>query len=116
MTRHGEYIGMTKQEYKRAWYARHPALRAKQHADLKIRCGEVTSFIQAYKEGKVCALCGEDDVKRLLFHHCDPTIKKFNLGRARGRPVRIELILEEIDKCVLWCRACHCAYHNPAKN
>jgi hypothetical protein len=66
-------------------------------------------FVLAQKTGKVCALCGEDDVTKLVFHHLNPATKSFSLGSAT-RPTKTTL--EEVAKCVIWCKICHDKYHH----
>jgi hypothetical protein len=77
----------------------------------RIRRKALTEFITSQKLGKQCALCGEDHVTKLVFHHVDPATKLFavsDISRLYSEPA----ILAEIAKCVVWCRGCHSDYHN----
>ena len=69
-------------------------------------------FILAQKSGKVCAICGESDTTKLIFHHVNPATKCFTLGEG-GRQVTEHAILEEIAKCIILCRGCHTRHHKP---
>lgn len=110
---------MNKQEYQRAWVAKNPTYFQEwehKHAGTRMarklaRRRAVTEFIRQQKVGKQCALCGENDAKRLVFHHRDPATKLFSLGDTNTRPETLERIIEEIGKCVLWCKPCHDKYH-----
>jgi hypothetical protein len=66
-------------------------------------------FVLQQKLGKRCDLCREDDVTKLVFHHVDPTTKLFSVGSANRS---IKAIVEELAKCVLWCKKCHNKYHH----
>jgi len=39
------------------------------------------------------------------FHHLDPSIKKFEISRAKNKSFND--IKDELDKCVLLCNRCH---------
>lgn len=56
-----------------------------------------------------CSLCPEKELVCLDFHHRDPSQKDFNL--ADNRTSNVELMLQEIDKCVLVCSNCHRKIH-----
>jgi hypothetical protein len=96
-----------RREDKHKWVMEHPE-QVRKYAHK--RYGKIALFIQQQKTGKQCALCGEADVTKLCFHHRDPATKSFSLSGA-GNKASIERIMEEIAKCVVWCRACHQAYH-----
>ena len=91
--------------------------RAKQHVamavQLRAKRKSRIEFVRVQKIGKQCALCGENDVTKLCFHHLDPATKLFTLANSRDRTE--DAIIEEIAKCVLWCKKCHSNYHNPKK-
>ena len=65
----------------------------------------------AYKGGK-CDRCGYDKCPAaLVFHHPDPTQKDFGIAE-KGRSYRnLEVIKEELDKCILLCSNCHLEVH-----
>lgn len=56
-----------------------------------------------------CAKCGEDRTYMLDFHHIDKSTKKFTIGRFKKGS--LELIQQEIDKCVCLCANCHREFH-----
>ena len=66
-------------------------------------------FVREQKVGKVCAVCGQDDVTKLVFHHRDPATKLFDICRTkvRSRPT----LLEETAKCDILCQPCHMRKH-----
>ena len=117
----GEYKDKTKAEYG-AWY------RATHREEAKVKRHKVYSlnserdqerravareFVLQQKAGKVCAVCGADDVTKLVFHHRDPATKLFEIGTGRmNLPQRV---LDEIAKCDLLCKACHCKHHKPTR-
>jgi len=90
-------------EYMRDWHGKHCSRENLQRKAL-------TEFTTQQKIGKRCALCGESDAVKLVFHHRDPATKSFGISNVGGRTR--EAILEEMKKCVLWCKACHTAYHH----
>lgn len=53
-----------------------------------------------------CADCGETDPVVLVFHHRDPTTKKFTAGKS------IPKLMAEIAKCDVVCANCHMRRHN----
>lgn len=56
-----------------------------------------------------CVKCGEDRPWIIDFHHIDPSTKSFGISdKYRGD---INLIKEEIKKCVCLCRNCHAEFH-----
>lgn len=54
------------------------------------------------KLGKVCELCGCDDIDMLEFDHLEQEEKSFNIGRSQS-----SLIIEEIKKTRILCIWCH---------
>jgi hypothetical protein len=68
-------------------------------------------YVAQQKVGKICTMCHKEaDPRKLLFHHVDPATKCFNLGSPGARS--IQAIIDEIAKCVVWCRSCHGKFHN----
>ena len=65
--------------------------------------------------GGCCTRCGYDKcMDALEFHHLDPAAKEFLLGEKRG--ANIEVLREELAKCILVCRNCHTELHWEMKN
>lgn len=60
-----------------------------------------------------CVRCGYDTCKAALdFHHIDNTTKLFDVSDGVGmKSVTDEVLLEEIEKCVVLCSNCHREYH-----
>ena len=64
-----------------------------------------------YKGGK-CEKCGYDRCMRaLVFHHLDPSQKDFPISGNQALR-EWDLILKELDKCVLLCSNCHMEVHD----
>lgn len=54
-------------------------------------------------KGGRCVVCGSVD--KLEFDHIDPSTKLFDISGGATR--KMEVLLEEVDKCQLLCRGCH---------
>lgn len=62
-----------------------------------------------YKGGK-CEICGYDKcIAALEFHHIDPKTKKFGIGN--GNIKSLNILKQEVDKCLLLCNRCHTELH-----
>ena len=90
-----------RREYTRRYHREHPSYQ-------KDRVRNRRDFIRQQKMGKTCELCGEDDVTKLVFHHRDPSTKLFGLSTTGHSD---QAILDEVAKCVVWCKTCHDTYH-----
>lgn len=64
-------------------------------------------YINSQKEQ--CAKCGETRQYVLDYHHRDPSKKDFTI--CKYRKGSIELLQQEIDKCVVLCSNCHREFH-----
>ena len=63
-------------------------------------------FVDGLKENP-CERCGKSfHPCAMQWHHKDPSIKKFSIGRGLYRQ-SMKAIKEEIRKCVLYCANCH---------
>ena len=61
-------------------------------------------------KSKGCIRCGyKDNMRKLLFHHVDPSTKKYNIANLWSRTIKQHK--EELDKCVVLCFKCHAAVH-----
>ena len=61
-------------------------------------------------KSKGCNKCGyKDNMRKLLFHHVDPSTKEFNIADLWNRTIKQHK--EELDKCVVLCFKCHAAVH-----
>lgn len=56
-----------------------------------------------------CEKCGEDRVYVLDFHHKDGEEKQFTIGQYKKGS--LEIIQNEINKCVCLCANCHREFH-----
>lgn len=63
-----------------------------------------------YKGGK-CERCGYNRcIRALVFHHLDATKKSFGISGNHGR--KWEMLIKELDKCILLCSNCHMEEHD----
>ena len=63
-------------------------------------------------ENAMCVICGE--MGFVDFHHSDPSTKKdtiANLMKLSPSDKNIAVLMEEVNKCVPVCMACHMAIH-----
>ena len=100
-------------EVQKKWVKAHPEARKKaienwfdelieiDIEELKYR-RKKQQFVRRQK--KQCALCGETDVKRLVFSHRDPATKNFELKDCGN--YSWQEILDEIAKCDVICKTC----------
>lgn len=64
-----------------------------------------------------CCICGyenKDNLSSLDFHHKGEKEKSFRIGRSYNQKMMtlpLEVILEELDKCIVVCRNCHKKIH-----
>ena len=73
------------------------------------RKAKITAYIRDVKKTSVCARCGLDDYRCLLFHHLRD--KKFNIGEAPQMSASVEKVKAEIEKCIVLCGNCHMIEH-----
>ena len=68
-----------------------------------------------YKGGK-CERCGYDRYYGALeFHHIDPDKKDFSLSHLKRYSFN-QIIIDELDKCILLCSNCHREIHGEQMN
>ena len=61
--------------------------------------------------GGCCFRCGYDRCLRALdFHHIDESTKLFGIGACSNKD--LDLMIEEVKKCVLLCSNCHRELHD----
>ena len=66
-----------------------------------------------YKGGR-CVICGYDKyIGSLDFHHLDPSQKDFAISHMKQTSFAKNetIIKQELDKCILVCKNCHCEIH-----
>jgi len=66
-------------------------------------------YIRECKELGKCKVCSESRTVCLVYHHCNPDYKLFEIGEAGGRS--LEAIYQEMQKCDLVCANCHLVIH-----
>ena len=66
-------------------------------------------ILEAKKPG--CKYCGEMEPVCLDFHHRDPSMKSFTIGKHTGSKYDLSKLREEIAKCDILCRNCHAKVH-----
>lgn len=68
-------------------------------------------FVSEIKSKIKCRKCGESKSYMLDFHHLDPTVKEADVARMTSNTYRIDRILDEIQKCIVFCANCHREFH-----
>lgn len=66
-------------------------------------------WIWEHKHAHGCSNCDEDHPACLDFHHTNPDEKRFRVSQY-GR-YSLDLVKEEIEKCILLCANCHRKEH-----
>lgn len=74
---------------------------------LKLRRLKAQQFVWDYKLSHPCVDCGESDPVVLEFDHIDAATKIDSVGRMAEKPLAINNIKREIEKCRLLCCNCH---------
>ena len=70
-------------------------------------------YILKYKK-KYCCPCGEKDPQHLTFHHYNGQ-KEINISDLVNTGCDLEILKEEIKKCIVLCDKCHTAIHKIKK-
>jgi hypothetical protein len=93
--------------YRREHYLKNrEAYVARESARMSSYRIENRALIRAYLSAHPCVDCGETDIVLLEFDHIDPKTKTAEVALLlAGR--RWKRVLEEIEKCVVRCVACH---------
>lgn len=77
---------------------------------IKNRRKRIKQKAVSYKGGK-CSICGYSKcIQALEFHHLDPNKKDFGVS-SKWNSKSWEVIVAELDKCVLVCANCHRELH-----
>lgn len=62
--------------------------------------------------GGGCQICSYNKCPEALeLHHLNPEEKEFSFSSMRSSPKKLEIIKEEIKKCILLCSNCHREVH-----
>ena len=75
------------------------------------RRAERMRLITEYKLEHPCVRCGETHPGCLDFHHKDPALKDFTIGRAISNNYSLPRIRFEMEKCIVLCANCHRIEH-----
>ncbi len=111
-------MGILSKKHKKQLLQRVNQRNYKQKPEVKKRCRQTQllrhrrnrDFIEKFKKGKECILCGYSDHHEILnFHHKNPKDKLFGLANTKTRS--LIKIKTEIKKCVLLCANCHTWIH-----
>lgn len=63
--------------------------------------------------GGKCCRCGYNICYRSLdFHHIDPSTKEYNISDLVKCAKTLDLLVKEIQKCIILCRNCHGELHD----
>jgi len=95
-------------------YSEHEALTWKRSPDRRSRHRRFAEgrrvrnrdFVMASLSGKVCCDCGESDVVVLQYHHVGEAKKRFNVSDV-AQGWSLDVIRDEIAKCIVLCANCH---------
>lgn len=109
---YNKYCRQCKKQYSKKHYLNHKEkylTKAKLHN--KKQKQKIKLYIQEYKHQLGCLICNERDACCLDFHHLDPSVKDFNIGRKSSSYLSIQQFELEISKCVVLCANCHRKLH-----
>ena len=83
------------------------------HSDfMKNRYKQKKSEIQDLKIGLKCAKCGYNKCGASLeFHHINPEEKDEKVARMMTNNYNLDIVKEEIKKCIVLCANCHHEFH-----
>jgi ribosomal protein L37AE/L43A len=70
----------------------------------------------AYRRRHRCRRCGEEDSRRLQFHHPDPDQKAGSVGAMIADSASEVDVIEEVERCVVLCANCHRREHDAARS
>lgn len=69
---------------------------------------DLRAYIKEFRESRACDKCGlSGQAIRLVFHHLNPSTKKFNVAAAMQYNASWKDLHKEIAKCILLCPNCH---------
>ena len=73
---------------------------------------ERREWMNDVKNKYACVKCNENHISCLDFHHIDPSQKSFGVANSVNQyKLSKDIILEEIEKCVVLCSNCHRKFH-----
>ena len=100
--------------------------------DKRISYGDAPNRLKRYKEKlnslreygfdtmldlkRECVMCGNQGYYHLHFHPIDPRLKKMGIPVYQLRQEDINVIIDELEKCVVLCANCHSNIHRIVKD
>ncbi|MFO8022248.1 MAG: hypothetical protein R6U65_07265 [Perlabentimonas sp.] len=123
---HGKYVKWKERnpkkykqkcERKKQWAKANPdkkKLQNQRYYDKHRRSQRQIQRLRVLRDLKVngCAICGYNDcITALVFHHVDRRDKAFCINMRTMTDKQDELIIEELNKCILLCMNCHAEIH-----
>lgn len=69
------------------------------------------AYVDGIKRERGCCVCGFNEPVALDFHHVDSSTKTKTIANMYASHSPLSVILEEIEKCVLFCANHHRLYH-----
>lgn len=70
----------------------------------------------AYRRHHGCRRCGEEDPRRLQFHHPNPDKKTDSVGAMIADSAPEADVIEEVERCVVLCANCHRKEHDAVRS
>ncbi len=95
--------------YQRQWYKKN---KKKQMAKVARNKKKNTAKVREYKQNSTCAICSENHISTLVFHHRNPETKLYTISTMATGGWGWKTILEEIKKCDILCANCHRKLHH----
>ena len=81
-------------------------LRAEANGNTARRRERNQQWLVNFMVGKSCE-CGIDDIRVLTFDHTDPSNKSYNVADIVSKGMKLEYLIEEVQKCRILCHNCH---------
>ena len=81
--------------------------------DAKIYKRDLKEWYKNIKASRCCEICNSNRHKE--FHHMHPYNKKGSISEMVHNAYPKEVIIEEMNKCLLVCRKCHRNIHSKNK-
>lgn len=74
------------------------------------RKASIKRLFKQWKSTLQCQICTESEEVCLDFHHLDPSVKEEAVSKLLDRSSK-ELVIRELNKCVVLCACCHRKVH-----
>lgn len=94
--------------YQREYYKKN---KEKVATSSKRQSKEKLEYIKSIKKDLQCCVCGESSIEVLDFHHRNALEKDYTISTMAHRRFSKKRILEEINKCDVYCANCHRKLH-----